>query len=111
FKKQVAEVVLGRNEGLRPDDAGLQKRLDTLAESIGKMDERVTTIGDRFAPMPRVAGSSPLSAGPAVPRGTVRLVNNYFTDVSVVVNGVAQVLAPGQAADVAVAPGEFRYAL
>jgi hypothetical protein len=110
-QKQVADVILGRNEGIRPEDAGLQKRLDSLAESVRKLDERVTTIGDRFAPMPRVVGSSPLAAGPVMARGTVRLLNNYVTDVSVVVNGVAHVLAPGQAADVAVAPGEFRYAL
>ena len=72
-QRQMADVILGRYEGLRPEDAGLQKRLDTLAESIRKLDERVTTIGDRFAPMPRMAGSSPIAAGPPAAHGTVRL--------------------------------------
>jgi hypothetical protein len=110
-QKQMADVILGRNEGLRAEDAGLQKRLDNMAEAIRRLDERVNTINDRFAPAPRVAGSSPLTGGTVAPRGTVRLVNDYFTDVAVVLNGVSHVLAPLQARDVVVAPGEFRYSL
>jgi hypothetical protein len=109
-QKQIADVILGKNEGKAPEDAGLVKRLDTMAEAIRKLDEKLTRIGEQVAATQRVAGSSPINNPPPV-RGTVRLVNNYFTDVSIIVNGVSYLLAPTQTKDVAVAPGEFGYAL
>jgi hypothetical protein len=109
-QKQISDVILGRNEGRTLEDAGLQKRLDALAESIRKLDEKVTRIGEQVATTQRTAGSSPLT-GNVTPKGTVRLVNDYAVDVSIVLNGVSYVLPPGQRRDVAVAPGDFGYAL
>jgi hypothetical protein len=117
-QKQMADVVLGRGEGRFPDEAGLQKRLEVLSDAmrriedkVTKLDEKVTKFGEQVAATQRTSGSSPLT-GPAVnPHATVRLVNDFPTDVTVVLNGVVHQIAPAQKKEVAVAPGEFGYAL
>lgn len=110
MQKQIGEVILGRNEWKTPEDAGLQKRLDAMAEAIRKLDEKLTKVGDQVNTTTRTAGSSPINS-PVPAKGTVRLVNDYFYDVSIVLNGVSHLLAPRQTKDVAVAPGDFAYAL
>ncbi len=110
-QKQIADVILGRNEWKMPEDAGLQKRLDAMAEAIKKLDEKLAKIGEQVNTTQRVVGSSPINNNTPLAKGTLRLVNNYHVEVPIIVNGVSYLLAPSQTREVAVAPGDFGYSL
>src|SRR5262245_44376662 len=87
----------------------------TLTEIRGQMETLQTeVIGLRNSVAaggtgtgPRVtAGASPV---PGVVMGTVRVTNEYARDMTVMINGTAYVIRPGQARNISVPVGVFTY--
>lgn len=100
-----ADLILGRSDGkdpVTPVDRGLLKRVQTLEEAIKRIEARLDA-----APK-QVVGSSPIGTAGT---GVVRLINEYPTDVEIVVNGVAHKLKASELKELSVPAGEFVYEL
>jgi len=113
------EYLLGRTDGKAPVtqlDHGLLKRVETLEEAIARIEKKVDATK-------QVVGSSPLgnptpigNGGNPPPAtttgsGTIRLINEYPTEVKIVVNGVSHDLKANELKQVTVPAGEFVYEL
>jgi hypothetical protein len=106
---------------------GVIDRLKTLDEQVRRLELRLAQIDDKLSQMvTRTAGSSPVTsgtnssipqpmAGPsspgAGPKGFVRLVNEYSVEVSLLLNGRAHRLTPGETRTVEVPSGDYTYEL
>lgn len=119
FRKDLEDTVYGKKDGGTGADIGLMSRLDRLDQSIKKLDEQLTKIGD---PKPTTAlrtdtGSAPaLPSTPAAPSSIVnlshvRIVNDYPVEMSMIVNRKSYRVGPGETRTVDVPPGSYTYEL
>lgn len=102
-----ADYILGRTDGkaaLLPVDLGLLKRVQTLEEAIARIEKKLDATK-------QVVGSSPIGGGASAGTGTIRLINEYATDVKIVVNGTSHDLKSNELKEVAVPAGLFMYEL
>jgi len=103
-----ADYILGRTDGkaaLLPVDLGLLKRVQTLEEAIVRIEKKLDATK-------QVVGSSPIGdPAPTGGKGTIRLINEYATDVKIVVNGTSHELKSNELKEVTVPAGEFVYEL
>ena len=102
-----ADYILGRTDGkapVLPVDLGLLKRVQTLEEAIARIEKKLDATK-------QVVGSSPIGGGASTGTGTIRLINEYATDVKIVVNGTSHDLKSNELKEVAVPAGEFVYEL
>ena len=102
-----ADYILGRTDGkapVLPVDLGLLKRVQTLEEAIVRIEKKLDATK-------QVVGSSPIGGGASAGTGTIRLINEYATDVKIVVNGTSHDLKSNELKEVAVPAGEFVYEL
>ena len=131
FKGDLDAAVFGKKEGGAGAD-GLFRRINALQDRLDKLnglDEQMKGIREEITKLNGkldrsvVAGSSPLGGtgaagvpqpmpGPAAAnRSTVRLSNEYATEVSVILNGQSYRLAPGEVKGVGVPAGSYTYEL
>jgi hypothetical protein len=109
------DTVLGRKDGkvYVPSDKGLRQLLADLETTVKGMDERLKKLEANSEKI--TAGSSPLTGNPgATPlkaKGTLKLVNEYNTPVSLIVNGTSYPLDPQQVKDLEIPAGPFSYEL
>lgn len=99
------DFIHGRKDPILPADHGLLKRVQTLEEAIKRIEAKLDA-GTRQA-----VGSSPIREAAVAGTGTIRLINEYPTDVRIVVNGVSHELKPNELKELAVPAGEFVYEL
>ena len=99
------ELVMGRKDAkvMVPADAGLMARMEKIEKAIKSIDEAMSK---------RTVGSSPLEgAKPATGMGRVKVVNEFTTKISIMVNGTSYPLDPSQAKEIEVPRGSFDYLL
>jgi hypothetical protein len=107
--KRLADVIDGRRDerGLPlPYDRGLAEEVKELKNTVARLENQLKAMEKSSTSFRGNVPTDPLTG-----KGTVRVVNEYPVDVSIVVNGVSYRLSPNERRDVLVAPGEFRYQL
>ena len=104
--------VMGRQDGkgLTATDEGLLKRMDKMEKAIKDIDTKLVAMNETLTK--RTAGASPgesikLAAG----LGKVKVVNEFATKISIVVNEKSYPLAPSQEKEIEVPMGSFSYML
>jgi hypothetical protein len=105
--KQLNELLNGRRDekGLRLEsDPGVVEELKRLKDKLAKVDEELTKMKSQTA-------LRPAAVDPRAGKGTVRIVNEYPVQVSIVVNGTSYRVAPSKILDIDVPAGEFTYQL
>jgi hypothetical protein len=96
------------------------KDMKQLREDVNKLQREVAdlrrpsngTTSSYYGGPPSSTSLSPAIAPPVAPplaMGTVRLVNNYLTDMTANVNGLVVTVPAGQVQDVRVPPGALTY--
>jgi len=112
------EYLLGRTDGkeaITPLDHGLLKRVQTLEEAIARIEKKFDAtkqvVGSSPLGNPTPVGNGALTPATATGSGTIRLINEYPTDVKIVVNGVSHDLKMNELKQVTVPAGEFVYEL
>jgi len=108
----IDEQVMGRKDGkvMVPSDAGLMTRMEKLEKSIKAIETKVASLDETLSK--RTVGSSPsdpakLGAG----LGKVKVVNEFATKISIVVNDKSYPLDPSQTKEIEVPTGSFSYLL
>ncbi len=111
------DAILGKKDGTGAGpDAGLIKRFDDLDRRLKAVESALARLGY----LPRETGDRSTSGfGPGTGGGTgtvigrayVRIVNDYPTDTSLIVNGKSYRLAQGETRTVEVPPGSYTYEL
>ena len=106
----IDEMVIGRKDGkvTVPADAGLMLRMANLEKSIKAIETKVASIDEALSK--RTVGSSPTEK-PATGRSTVKVVNEFATKISIVVNDKSYPLDPAQTKEIDVPMGSFSYML
>jgi hypothetical protein len=106
--KQLNELLNGRRDdkGVRIEsDPGVVEELKRLKDKLAKLDEEVTKMKSQTSLRPVTP------ADPRAGKGTVRIVNEYPVQISIVVNGTSYRVAPTRTQDIEVPAGEFTYQL
>lgn len=98
----------------RRDDKGLINLTEPgLAEEVRRLRTRVTDLETRIGDMQgQIKALKPAIADPLANRGTVRILNEYPVEMTIVLNGTSSYrLAPSEKRDIMVPAGEFTYQL
>lgn len=120
FRKDMEDAVYGKSDGKTLADAGLMKRLADLEAAIKRLDEKLTKIDGRMTELGKGTTSAytpgtPGTTNPAptnpTNKSTVRLINDYPVEMSMIVNGKSYRLNPGETRNVDVPPGSYTYEL
>ena len=93
---------------------GVVKRLQKLDDALDTLTKKMQALDAKLTDSTRTVGSSPLTHGderPLTSRGTVRIVNDYPVEISILVNGTSYRLDPNTKKDVPVGVGSFKYQL
>jgi hypothetical protein len=103
---------------------GMIDRLKALDDQMKRLEVKMAQIDDKLSQMmTRTSASSPVAGGaiPGVPqpmagplgaaKGTVRLVNEYSVEVSLLLNGKAYRLGAGETRNVDAPAGDYTYEL
>lgn len=116
----LTELLKGRKDStgvVVPSDPGVVEEVKRLKDELARlktaMDEmkkstslRPSTGGTTTTPTP-----TPTPADPLAGKGTVRVVNDYPIEITMVVNGNSYRVAAGTKLDIPVPAGEFNYKL
>ncbi len=108
----IDEQVMGRKDGkvMVPADAGLMARMDKLEKAIKSIETKVASLDETLSK--RTVGASPSDpAKLAAGLGKVKVVNEFATKISIVVNDKSYPLDPAQTKEIEVPMGSFSYLL
>lgn len=114
--KNLTELLNGRRD---KDGFPIETSPGLIAE-LRKLTDRLATVETELNRMKGQTSLRPGSTGSASPgavvdpragKGTVRVVNEYPVQISIVVNGTSYRVAPTKSLDVDVSAGEFSYQL
>lgn len=113
FRKNTDDAVYGKEGSAALADMGLLRRLSEIESQISKINQTLKQIEARLNDPSRSTTSAfgPTLPGAALGRGYVRIVNDYPTEMSMIVNGRSYRVPPGQTTTVDVPPGSFNYEL
>lgn len=113
-KKELSEQLYGRGDGkaaTTDTEKGVLKRLKEAEEDGKKMAERIKDLETKLA-QKSVSEKQPLGGSTIAPgKGLVKLVNEYNTKVSMMVNGTSYQLDVNQVKEIQVPEGELKYEL
>jgi hypothetical protein len=110
FRKDLEDLVYGKGDGKTDADKGLMRRMTDLERLMKSLDEKLTGIDAKLGDLNKSTSlrpGAPLVTG----RAFVRLVNDYPTEVSLMLNGRSHRLLPGEVKTVEVPPGSYTYEL
>jgi hypothetical protein len=112
FRKNLEDEVFGKQNATALGEMGLLRRLTDMEARIKRIEETLNIISARLGE----PGRSTSAFGPTLPPATlgrsfVRIVNDYPTEVSMLVNGRSQRLLPSQTLTVEVPAGSYTYEL
>ena len=108
----IDEQVMGRKDGkvMVPSDAGLMTRMEKLEKAIKAIETKVASLDETLSK--RTVGASPSDpAKVAAGLGKVKVVNEFATKISIVVNDKSYPLDPAQTKEIEVPMGSFSYLL
>jgi len=112
--KDLKEALEGKTDKGVTDD-GLLKTVRSLQSTLNRLDSKLQSLENRLSDANRTAASSPLASGTTPPafasKAVVKVVNEYPTEISMLVNGVPHRVAANSTQDVTVAAGTFKYQL
>lgn len=111
FRRDIDDLLFGKKDSTSILDTGILKRLSELEEGLKRINSSLTRIEERLQNQPRSTSGFGPSTSTTTTRGTIRLVNDYPTDLSIVLNGISHRLSPGQIKNVEVNPGSYSYEL
>jgi hypothetical protein len=113
--KELTELLKGARdtEGFPiPTKPGLLDQLKELNNRLAQVEEDLKKLKGQTSLRPGGTGSVPATPpDPRAGKGTIRVVNEYPVQVSIVVNGTSYRVAPTKTLDVDVPAGEFTYQL
>ena len=118
-RTDLEDLIYGKADGKTAADQGIMRRLSELETKLNAIQTTLnqiqTTLKDPTKSTSGYAtpGTSGIPGTPGFtgPRAIVRLVNDYPTDVSMMVNGRSHRLAPGEVKTVEVPAGSYTYEL
>ncbi len=90
---------------------GLLKKMTRLEETLATVDKKLQLLDTKLSASTRTAGSSPESAKAIVETGSVKIVNDYEVEISIVVNGKAFRIEPKETKNIDVPVGSLKYQL
>lgn len=113
---ELTELMKGKkdSDGHRlPSDPGLVQLLKELKDEIYKLNTQVEEMKRSTTSQRPSTGSAPapVPADPLANKGIVRVVNDYKTEITIVVNNQSYHVAAGTALSIPVPAGEFTYQL
>jgi hypothetical protein len=114
--KRLTELLEGIKD--QPSVPGALKKVSDLRDDYYKLEQRVAAIEKQLNDMKNSTSLKP-PVGPApgavtpglTGRGTVRIINDYPIEVTILVNEKTYRVAPNTALDVPVSVGDFTYQL
>ncbi len=110
--KQLAELLNGKKDEKGfplPSDPGIVAELKKLKDSLAAVETEMNKLKTQSSSLrPPSTGST---TDTKAVKGTVRVVNEYPVQISIVVNGTSYRVAPSKSLDVEVPVGEFTYQL
>jgi hypothetical protein len=109
--KTISELLNGKKDANGfplPSDPGIVAELKTLKDRLAAIDAELNKMKTQTSLRPP---SSPSTPDPRAGKGTVRVVNEYPVQISIVVNGTSYRVAPNKTMDIDVPAGEFSYQL
>ena len=131
FHQNTEAFLYGKNDGPSKTD-GVMRRLASLEEKMKAVQDLLIKLDDKLTQATRVAGSSPLNNGnltpntgtstPDIPKpmaapgitgakGTIRIVNEYPTEVSLLLNGKAYRVESNEVKSIEIPAGNYSYEL
>lgn len=99
----------GSDKGSATD--GLLKKMSRLEETLAAVDKKLQLLDTKLSASTRTASSSPESAKAIVEMGSVKIVNDYEIEISIVVNGKAFRIEPKETKNIDVPVGSLKYQL
>jgi hypothetical protein len=112
FRKNLEDEVFGKSDGKTLAEMGLIKRLTEIETKLNRIETALNQISGRVGdPSKSTSAFGPPVPGAVVGKAFVRIVNEYPTEMSMLVNGRAYRVLPGQTATVEVPPGGYTYEL
>lgn len=108
--KDADEAVFGKKDGKGTGaDIGLLARFAKMEEDLKRLDDLLKKIDARLNDMAKTSTSG---FGPTAPaKSVVRIVNDYPTEMTLILNRASYRLAPGEVKSVDVPPGAYTYEL
>jgi seryl-tRNA synthetase len=114
--KLLTEALKGRKDDLgvtSPYDRGLVADVKDLTNKLEDLSKQLDALKNKTSQSFRPNTTAP--AAPVVDamagKATVRIVNEYQVEISMVVNGTSYKIAPSKSYDVTVPAGDFTYQL
>ena len=110
--KLLTELLNGRRDEKGfplPSDTGLVAQMRELKDRLAQIEKDLMAYKTQTALRPVTPTNPIVESKPA--KGTVRVVNEYPVQISIVVNGTSYRVAPSKSLDVEVTAGEFSYQL
>jgi hypothetical protein len=116
FRKDLEDAVLGDRDGAAGKNPGLLAKIAELEATIKKLNGDLTAMDTKLkeATSKSVAGYTPNNTTPPLKiteTSTVRIVNEYPVEVSMIINRKAYRVAPNESRSVAVEAGSYTYEL
>lgn len=108
--KKLSDDVNGTKDGAVGVDAGLLSRVKTLESSLSSIDMLLKRIEAKLPEQKSTSGFAPPQPMPSA-KAFVRIINDYPTEMSLLVNGKSHRLRAGETKTVEVAPGPYNYEL
>lgn len=113
--KQLADLLKGKKDkdGIPlPSDPGLVADLKKLKDSLAAVETEINKMKTQSSSLrPPLNSGSSTDPKPVAVKGTVRVVNEYPVQISIIVNGTSYRVQPSKSLDVDVPVGEFTYQL
>jgi uncharacterized phage infection (PIP) family protein YhgE len=101
------DVVLGTKDGAAGTNAGLLKRLSDMETTLKQINAKLGQLdANRTTSAYGGTGTGAIAA-----RSHVRIVNDYPTELSLMVNGRSYRMLPGESRTIDVPPGSYTYEL
>jgi hypothetical protein len=112
--QQLTELLQGRSGNAeRPATTGLLDDIRSLRNKLAEVEAELNKLRSQysaFSPARPTAPSS-TSLSPFAGKGLIRLVNDFPSEVTMVLNGITYRIPPRQTVDISVPAGEFSYQL
>jgi hypothetical protein len=107
--KRLTDVIDGRRDEKGfplPYDKGLAVEMKDLRDKVDRLENQLKDVQKSSTSLSPSRPADPLAG-----KGTVRVLNEYPVDTTIVVNGTSYRLSPNERRDIVVPMGEFRYQL
>lgn len=106
--KRLTELLSGKRDELGilvdPNAPGAAEEVKRLKDRVAALEKELTTLKTQTALKPAVVPE-------AKPKGTVKIVNEYPVEISMVINDKSYRVAPNTKLDVEIPAGDFTYQL